>query len=716
MVSKSEELGAMFLFSDEPEDYQKSRWPFVNYMKKKLKVGIWDKEKKRQALVQKSGHYRVKYSGIKNRRTRFLQDLYVTLIDLKWRYAIAILFNVYLASYFMFAVFWYWLMHNHGDFDHVNDPDWKSCVDGVHDFGNAFLFSIETQTTIGYGFAYPNTDCEGTLLLTFLQVTVGIFLENILLGFMFMKFAQPKRRGKTLMFSKHACVNHEDGVLCLQVRIGDMRQSHLVDAKVHGVLVKKRVTEEGKTYPLYLHSLEFEANDMGDKIVLMWPMVLSHKITESSPLWNIRPSDLTNEKYEIIIYAEGTLESTGEYCQARSSYLPCELLWGHRFDRIEQFDAGNGRWEVDFSGFNDVVYNSNIRHSAKELNDFKFRTKGKQEKPPRPPSPLKSVTYDLPPEYPAVLPPSEHENKKIHPHCPLIRQPISPTLIKISGYQDKIQFVCRRKETIPTTSGESVHENNATKIFMERSGDFKISSGYKIEGGPVKRMRDKGETDSCTLPPHGVHAQRSLRRHKSSHLNGPSSSQKVAVENRKTIFIANYEEKIYILYLQIHEKYITGTDVLTLYTNKPLYTVNNLYTKIIRSLKLGERSQHLKKFKYNIHFLNLLKDGDRNLTVIPLVMSNISNEISETLQNQMKSSNHINTILDQYPDNYNKSFSDVKTVNGTKVMTNTTIFKSKDDNSMTGMYMKEKIVDGKPKFLHAQMILHPKHPAMNNTV
>ncbi|XP_071180192.1 uncharacterized protein [Mytilus edulis] len=121
-------------------------------------------------------------------------------------------------------------------------------------------------------------------------------------------------------------------------------------------------------------------------------------------------------------------------------------------------------------------------------------------------------------------------------------------------------------------------------------------------------------------------------------------------------------------------------------------------------------------FGFLSDFLNLLKDGDRNLTVIPLVMSNISKEISETLQDQMKSSNHINTILDQYPDNYNKSFSDIKTVNGTKVMTNTTIFKSKDDNSMTGMYMKEKIVGGKPKFLHAQMILHPKHLAMNNTV
>lgn len=187
-----------------------------------------------------------------------------------------------------------------------------------------------------------------------------------------------------------------------------MRQSHLVDAKVHGVLVKRHITQEGTTYPLFMHNLEFEANDMVDKIVLMWPMVLTHKITKSSPFWNIRPADLSSEKYEIIIYAEGTIESTGEFCQTRSSYLPHEILWGHRFDRIEQFDTGNGRWEVDFAGFNDVIYNGNIRHSAKELDDFKVKTK--KEKPPRPPTPARTVSYDLPPEYPAVISPSKHEN------------------------------------------------------------------------------------------------------------------------------------------------------------------------------------------------------------------------------------------------------------------------------------------------------------------
>jgi hypothetical protein len=41
-----------------------------------------------------------------------------------------------------------------------------------------------------------------------------------------------------------------------------------VDAKVHGVLVKRHITQEGTTYPLFMHNLEFEANGMGDKIVL----------------------------------------------------------------------------------------------------------------------------------------------------------------------------------------------------------------------------------------------------------------------------------------------------------------------------------------------------------------------------------------------------------------------------------------------------------------
>ncbi|XP_052716347.1 G protein-activated inward rectifier potassium channel 2-like [Crassostrea angulata] len=402
------------MFTEEKVEEKLSKLPFVNYVKQRFNLGQYNQEEQRRAIVQKSGHYRVKYTGLKEYRAKFFQDLYITLIDLKWRYALAVLFNVHLLSYFFFALMWYWMMYNHGDLDHLNDPKWESCVAGVHSFGDAMLFSIESQTTIGYGFAYPNTDCGGALPLLFVQITVGILLENVLLGFIFVKFAQPKRRRKTIMFSKVACVAQEEGDLCLQIRVGDMRQSHLIDAKVHGILIKRHVTREGVAYPLFQHDVHFQANKMGDTIMLMWPLILSHRITQESPFWDIRPSDLSSEAYELVVCIEGTLETTGEFCQARTSYLPSEILWGHRFDRIEEFDAGNGRWEIDFSGFNDVVYITNIRHSAKELNPYREYRMSKEESEATTKEKglsisLHSVAYDLPPEFPSASNSTEYQ-------------------------------------------------------------------------------------------------------------------------------------------------------------------------------------------------------------------------------------------------------------------------------------------------------------------
>jgi hypothetical protein len=41
-------------------------------------------------------------------------------------------------------------------------------------------------------------------------------------------------------------------------------------------------------------------------------------------------SDILNDQFEIIVILEGTVESTGQSSQARTSYLNTEVLWGHR--------------------------------------------------------------------------------------------------------------------------------------------------------------------------------------------------------------------------------------------------------------------------------------------------------------------------------------------------------------------------------------------------
>lgn len=121
--------------------------------------------------MTKNGSYRVHTTGLSEHKRRFLADIYITLIDLPWRYAIAILFNAFLFSFLFFAVLWWLMGHANGDFDNYDNSNHTACLNGIRGFAGAILFSIETQTTIGYGFAYPNATCALTLPLLYFQVS-----------------------------------------------------------------------------------------------------------------------------------------------------------------------------------------------------------------------------------------------------------------------------------------------------------------------------------------------------------------------------------------------------------------------------------------------------------------------------------------------------------------------------------------------------------------
>ncbi|XP_046579363.1 G protein-activated inward rectifier potassium channel 4-like [Haliotis rubra] len=404
-MNSEESAASIFMFT-ERKPAPPPRSAFVEFFRSKLLCRKDDPEEERKALLKKKGGYRITYTGLSEHRRKYVADIYITLIDLEWRYAIAVLFNVFLVTYLVFAFFWWLMAYNNDDFANLDNPDHIPCLLGVKSFAGAVLFSIETQTTIGYGYAYPNAHCAGTLPLIYLQVTLGFFLETVLLGFIFVKIARPKYRANTIIFSKNAVVCQENGQLCLQIRVGDLRKTHLVDAHLTAIMVRKKTTEEGAVYPLFQYEVEMEANGMGDRIFLLWPLIITHKIDDNSPFWDIKPADLCSEKYELLIFLEGTVEATGEVCQARTSYGPKEILWGHRFERVEEYDLGMKRWHIDFTGFDDVVYCQNLRHSAKELSQYagstqKLDTTGisKRKSSERPaPNPLSlntGVRYDM---------------------------------------------------------------------------------------------------------------------------------------------------------------------------------------------------------------------------------------------------------------------------------------------------------------------------------
>lgn len=79
---------------------------------------------------------------------------------------------------------------------------------------------------------------------------------------------------------------------------------------------------------------------------------------------------MMHERFEIVVILEGTTESTGQTTQARSSYLPNEILWGNRFEPIVTYNKERQSYQVDYSQFHTVYQVDTPLCSAEELQVF----------------------------------------------------------------------------------------------------------------------------------------------------------------------------------------------------------------------------------------------------------------------------------------------------------------------------------------------------------
>ena len=68
-----------------------------------------------------------------------------------------------------------------------------------------------------------------------------------------------------------------------------------------------------------------------DRVMIIAPIILRHKINERSPLYSYSKSNFSRHDFEIVVIVEGAVEQTGMTTQMRTSYTPDEILWGHYF-------------------------------------------------------------------------------------------------------------------------------------------------------------------------------------------------------------------------------------------------------------------------------------------------------------------------------------------------------------------------------------------------
>lgn len=327
----------------------------------------------RKRVIFKQGDCNVVQGNVAKRRRRYLQDIFTTLVDIQWRWTLVVFALSFVLSWLGFAIIWYLISYSHGDVaaQANGDTQHQPCVTFIYGFTSAFLFSLETQHTIGYGNRFVTEECPEAVFILALQSMTGVFIQAFMVGIVFAKLSRPKKRAQTLLFSRNAVICHRDGVPCLMFRVGDMRKSHIIEAHVTAQIIRRKITKEGETMPFYQQNMEVSCDGGDDRLMFIWPTIVVHKIDKDSPLYNLSAQDMLRERFEIVVMLEGVVESTGMTTQARSSYLPSEVLWGHRFESVVKFKRDTGEYEVDYTMFNNTYEVDTPLCSARQLHEVK---------------------------------------------------------------------------------------------------------------------------------------------------------------------------------------------------------------------------------------------------------------------------------------------------------------------------------------------------------
>ncbi|VDN53254.1 unnamed protein product [Dracunculus medinensis] len=314
----------------------------------------------RPRLVSKNGdcliqqhqlpHSSQEYSS---KRNIFFRNWFHLVIEWSWRCVLLLFVGGFVISWMFFGVIYYIIFLISGD-SRLKAEN-KQCIANINGFISAFLFSGDFQQLISHRYRFMTDMCPPAYITLCIQLIFGIFLQTLLAGIIVAKLLRPKKRKKEVRFSRFAVIgpiDENDKRPTLMVRIADIqRKLYLAESHVRLYIVNSKVNHQGQRELIGLKDMNVGYDRGWDRVLLLWPIIIRHIIDEESPLYGITRESLQASDFEIIMTVEGIVEATGMTFQARTSFLPDEILWWHRFVPIISLNCKTNEYEILYNLF-----------------------------------------------------------------------------------------------------------------------------------------------------------------------------------------------------------------------------------------------------------------------------------------------------------------------------------------------------------------------------
>lgn len=214
----------------------------------------------------------------------------------------------------------------------------------IHDFLNAFFFSTQTFTTLGYGLMSPSGIASG--IVSSIEAFLGLMLFAFATGLIYGRFSKPKA---AVRFSKNIVLRDFNATRALMFRLVNNRKTTMILPKVTVTLALTEQNDLGY-YENDFYSLKLE-RDTINYLPTTWTIV--HEFDKNSPLFNYSNEELVKMHGEFIIMISYYDESFNQEVHQIHSYVLKDVLLDYKFKKAYYYND-IGKLVLDYKLFDAV--------------------------------------------------------------------------------------------------------------------------------------------------------------------------------------------------------------------------------------------------------------------------------------------------------------------------------------------------------------------------
>jgi len=195
-------------------------------------------------------------------------------------------------------------------------------------FFDAFFFSAQTISTVGYGHLSPQG--FATSIVAAIESMLGLLAFALATGLLYGRFSKPSAK---IIYSENILVAPYADGKAYMFRLANLRSNQLIDLKI-SVLISLNISENGKSTRRFI-PLELERDEI-NLLTLSWTVV--HPLNEKSLLKDLSKQDLIDGQAEFIVMLKAFDDSFSQTVHSRTSYKAEEVIFGAKFEKVISTD------------------------------------------------------------------------------------------------------------------------------------------------------------------------------------------------------------------------------------------------------------------------------------------------------------------------------------------------------------------------------------------